>query len=927
MSINTIKSKISGFTDGGLNTALEMRDVLTDITDTFSGATSDSTLDSITFDTVTPSGVWAEGKIEWDNVNKTIKMYTDEPDIAQQMGQEMWMRVFNDTVSTIPDGKVVTVVGVSATGVPHIDLAIASIELSALNSIGFSTHAIEAGTFGYVTTRGFVNDVDTTAGAEGALIYLSADVAGEITDTLPTSPAWEVKVGGIAKSGVTDGVFYVEMLVLNNLQGLTKFYNGSILENATVSVYSDGNDITLTMDNVLSGQSLSLIFDEGFYVKSQPQTITLTGGTDSVPIANYVYIPNSTKNLTLSLVGFPVAEQFIPVATLMVQSAASVQVHGVYKLHNWVDDLSNEYGVGHLTDINAFIRQSFPKYKSGNVLTPSEAEGSSVARIDLQYTNAVVSQLHFHLVPGYDTSLGSDDHIFLINDFNEPYKILSGLTATALSGDSTGTAINNNYYNVVIWGTVSEDFNDCKLFMNLPNSSYSQLTAAIDDNQETANYSIDRDYSGSGYLMTRLVLKNTGSNIEIVVGGIESLLGLVPSVSAGGGTTSGPVITGVGADSVITSAKVDEAAGITKGQVVYITGAQTTFPTVGLADNTDFVKSDVLAIATETKSDNQTILITQVGSLIDFDTSDFNDGDIAYLSTGGTMTNIHPTGLDTIQRIGHIINAHSTQGSMLVKIEQLSVIANNDDFVRNQLINISSGTSATVNTTYINDGRHYLSINITGSNSQFGASEASWFNTGHGISKFINDGDKGFNWYSDIGDAHSGAYTKKMELTASGDLTLYSGSTTAQAFITSGGTANDFVKGDGTLGVITGMKSQVTTFTASEFGNSNTTPKVGLTGEVGKIKIPIMLKTDYTHVSTGYTGFNAIEFLGKAGVYVFDDGGETSGLSADDSFSNIIGKSINSIGENIDITLGLAADDLTGDGTVICTVYYNEITL
>jgi len=130
------------------------------------------------------------------------------------------------------------------------------------------------------------------------------------------------------------------------------------------------------------------------------------------------------------------------------------------------------------------------------------------------------------------------------------------------------------------------------------------------------------------------------------------------------------------------------------------------------------------------------------------------------------------------------------------------------------------------------------------------------------------------------------------------------------------------------FGVIgSGVLSEVTTFTASEFGNSFTIPKVGLTGEVGKIKIPIMLKVDYTHVTTGYTASNALEFLGKGGVYIFDDGGETGALSADDSFSNIIGKSINSIGENIDATLGLSADDLTGDGTVVCTVYYNEIIL
>jgi len=58
MSINTIKLKISGITNGGLNTAFEMRDVLTDITDTFSGATGNTInhLGEYTVDTL-PTGV------------------------------------------------------------------------------------------------------------------------------------------------------------------------------------------------------------------------------------------------------------------------------------------------------------------------------------------------------------------------------------------------------------------------------------------------------------------------------------------------------------------------------------------------------------------------------------------------------------------------------------------------------------------------------------------------------------------------------------------------------------------------------------------------------------------------------------------------------------------------------------------------------
>ena len=64
-------------------------------------------------------------------------------------------------------------------------------------------------------------------------------------------------------------------------------------------------------------------------------------------------------------------------------------------------------------------------------------------------------------------------------------------------------------------------------------------------------------------------------------------------------------------DAIVISAKVNEAAGISTGQVVYISGATGGFPQVSIATNADFAKADVLAIATEAKSDNQNIIITK----------------------------------------------------------------------------------------------------------------------------------------------------------------------------------------------------------------------------------------------------------------------------------------------------------------------------
>jgi len=58
--------------------------------------------------------------------------------------------------------------------------------------IGMATHDIPNNTVGKVTTFGLVNDLDTSAFADGAIIYLSASTAGLITSTVPSSPNFNV---------------------------------------------------------------------------------------------------------------------------------------------------------------------------------------------------------------------------------------------------------------------------------------------------------------------------------------------------------------------------------------------------------------------------------------------------------------------------------------------------------------------------------------------------------------------------------------------------------------------------------------------------------------------------------------------------------------------------------------------------------------
>ena len=118
-----------------------------------------------------------------------------------------------------------------------------------------------------------------------------------------------------------------------------------------------------------------------------------------------------------------------------------------------------------------------------------------------------------------------------------------------------------------------------------------------------------------------------GATFDLTKTYLSPIVNFTPSGAAGIDGTNG-----VGATF---SAKVNEVAGVLKGQVAYISGATGGFAQVSLADNTNFSKSDVLAFATESKTDGQTIIMQQLGLIEGFDTSAFTEGDILYLGTSG----------------------------------------------------------------------------------------------------------------------------------------------------------------------------------------------------------------------------------------------------------------------------------------------------
>ena len=494
--------------------------------------------DFIDVSTAPPAPSWKEGRIFYDDINKCITSYDDIVGTSLQNGQEVRIRVFNNTGSIIVNGSAVTIVGITLDDVVQIELAISSDKTSSLNTIGIATHDIGIGEYGWATTTGSVGDVDTSAYTEGSAIYLSETVAGAYQLTRPLSPSYEVRMGGVLKQNATTGKLFAETRIITNDHDNNKFYNGTILEDHTVTITTTPTVTTLNVIESGSRGYLSIILNQEYVKVVDPINIILTNGTDTVPITNFIYF-NNVGVITVSTSGFPTAQQYVPIATANVQSAASVNTYGVYKLHAWTNELSSSTGQGHLSHVNKWIRNRPATWESGVVLTTTI--GSALPTIPIAYSSGSVYQLHPHVFPAFNTATGSS--LYEINNPTTPY-IRRTSISPAIDTDSLGNAIGNNkYYKLVIWGVSSESESQSKLMLNLPSGSYTNVADALTDIDKTANFTIPIEYLGTGFLITSMIIQRGTTNVEIITGSVEDLRGSFPATGAGGGTIGGAGIT------------------------------------------------------------------------------------------------------------------------------------------------------------------------------------------------------------------------------------------------------------------------------------------------------------------------------------------------------------------------------------------------
>lgn len=188
------------------------------------------------------------GRLRWNATDRCLEYdsYVNGSTVTNQIGQETWVRVRNNTGVTIGNGKAVYVTGVLGNR-PTIALSDASNHTTSHAYIGVTTEEIGHNEDGFVTVRGSVRSVDTNAFTAGDELFVSPTTPGALTNVKPTAPNHILVVGVVTVKNANTG----EILV--------NAYKEPIAEDIPIEDAGDyftGTEVETALQEIANGTTL-----------------------------------------------------------------------------------------------------------------------------------------------------------------------------------------------------------------------------------------------------------------------------------------------------------------------------------------------------------------------------------------------------------------------------------------------------------------------------------------------------------------------------------------------------------------------------------------------------------------------------------------------------------------------------------------------
>lgn len=497
---------------------------------------------------VTQDDTWNLGNVDWIDMDLTPTSDSHTPwrlrynasentlDFDTELGnsiqiwQETWVTFFNDTWITIPNGTVVraiwfngwrTVDDVELVQSDVIDNISGQLFITTTEALNWAEWAM--------TIFGKVRWINTSTFSLNDTLYVSSTVAWWFTNVKPIFPNYAIAMWIVLEVWVSGSIWVNQITFVNDT--FHDQNDGSFRESLNFLVTSNGTVVTGTLTSSDALAWLTMVFSSWLQTLdvSTPPTITLTSGTSSNPQSNYVYIPISTKVLTVSTTEFPATEH-IKVAFIVLRDAVTTQADDALRNTNWNDHVKTVWDNGHLLHIAERIRTLPAKWDSW-VAWSSVVVGAS--DVDIATTSWKVYQLHLQTFLWLDTSTWDDLH--MVNDFTSPYKTVTNLGLE--TDDALWNGLANSSFSVVLWWVQNKTWEKSHMMINLPIWSYAKNSPedAVADASNFSVYDIPTQFEWAWFLIARFTYQLEPNGTTWTLHDTQDLRGKIPNTTAWGG--------------------------------------------------------------------------------------------------------------------------------------------------------------------------------------------------------------------------------------------------------------------------------------------------------------------------------------------------------------------------------------------------------
>jgi hypothetical protein len=286
---------VSGFSTGGGSTftggtVSGPTSFINGLTANTFSATSINQVDYVVFNTGTTSAATEPGTVYFNNTEKTLSYNTSiNQGVTVNLGQQNYIRVFNNSGVDIPRGKALEVL-TAYSGLPSVSLAINRYD--GFYVIGVSSEIIPNNSEGIAITNGIISDIELTGMTIGTLVYASDSIAGNFSDFINYQnfplTARTNEIGYVIQTGTTTGKLFVNIINENSVLSLTDLER-NVLEGNVISTgtfeYTGMTTSSTTTFNVapLKGWIVSNTYENS--LTPDVQSVNYTGGT-SIPVTN-----------------------------------------------------------------------------------------------------------------------------------------------------------------------------------------------------------------------------------------------------------------------------------------------------------------------------------------------------------------------------------------------------------------------------------------------------------------------------------------------------------------------------------------------------------------------------------------------------------------------------------------------------------------